>query len=173
MKSMNRKSFIALLAAALLLISTVGVAVAYFSALDQAAGDAQLALTGKTEIHEGDSKTEKDVTIRNVGETEVVVRVKAFGPSQMVLTIDESKWVLGDDDYYYYKGILKPGENGQPGDETAAKTFNAKLVVTDKEKAELGDQFTITVVQECSVVIDKDAGTNTAGWPLPFSTKDL
>lgn len=170
MRSLNRKSFLALLAAALLVISTVGAAVAYFSALDKAAGDAKIVLKGKTEIHEGSDSKEKDVTIKNVGETDVVVRVKAFGPAQMVLTINNQNWVEGEGGYYYYKGILKPEA---PGNETAAGTFKAKIDVSEKEKAELGDQFSITVVQECSVVIDKEAGTNSAGWTLPFSLSDL
>lgn len=168
MRSINKKSLIALLAAALLLVSTVGVAVAYFSAIDAAKGDATLNLKGETVIDEGDSDTEKNVTIENVGETDVVVRVKAFGPAQLELTIDESKWVKGDGDYYYYKGILKPG------DKTAADTFKASLTLSEKEAAELGTEFTVTVVQECSVVYDSaESLDNSAGWELPFSLGDL
>jgi len=174
MRIKNKKSLIALLAAALLLISTVGVAVAYFSAMDQAAGDAKISLTGKTEIHEGDDKKEKNVTIQNVGETDVVVRVKAFGPAQMVTDIDSSVWVYSESDgYYYYKGILTPKATAPDTSETAAGTFNVKLEVSDKEKAELGDNFTITVIQECAVVYDKASSTISPAWQLPFSLSDL
>ena len=78
MRSFNRKSFIAFLAAAMLVVSTVGFTTAYFSATSDAAGSARVALGSQTTIDEGPSETAKEIVINNTGETDVIVRVAFY-----------------------------------------------------------------------------------------------
>ena len=49
------------------------------------------------------------ITIKNTGETDVVVRVKVFGGSYVEITSGEN-WKLSDDDWYYYEKVLTPDE---------------------------------------------------------------
>lgn len=159
MRNNKKRSLIALLTAVMLLSGTIGLTAAYFSDVDPHIGDAQLILKGKTEIDEGDKDTEKNITIRNVGEVPVYVRVKLFGPDQLKIDpLDESKWFLGDDGFYYYYKIL------QPGDETPENTLVGTVTLNERQAAEMGDSFTVTAVQECATIIYDD---NNKAWPWP------
>ena len=80
------------------------------------------------------------ISIENVGETDVVVRVAIYGDY-----IDWDKSTIGEgwtradgDEWYYYNKILKP-------DETTS-TITAKVDKTAAEKA--GHDFDIVVVHE-------------------------
>ena len=171
MKKFNRKSLIALLAIMVLIVSSIGVTVAYFSAETRAEGEAKLSLRGETVIDEGDDETEKNVTIQNTGETDVIVRVAFFGPSGLEKGLEitaGSDWVKGDDGFYYYKKILRAAEDGN-GDKTTANSLIGKLTLSEKEAAELGENFRVTVVQECSTLKYVDnKPVSASGWTLPF-----
>ena len=172
MKKFNRRSLIALLAIMVLVVSSIGVTVAYFSAETRAQGSAKLSLQGQTTIDEGDKDTEKNVTIQNVGESDVIVRVAFFGPGGLTegLKIAASgDWVDGGDGFYYYKQVLKAGEDGN-GDKTAANTLVGTVTLSEKEAAEFGTDFTVTVVQECSTIVyENGVAKAVAGWKLPFT----
>ena len=142
MRSINKKSLIALMAAALLLVSSVSIAVAYFSDTDQAAGSAQLNLSKETRIDEGPSDTEKQIDISNTGTAAIVVRVTFFGPDKMEV-VPSDNWVEGTDGWYYFKYVLQPGDN------TGNPRIIARLKdLTKKEMAELGNSLQVTIVQE-------------------------
>ena len=163
MKKFNRKSLIALLAIAVLIVSSIGVTTAYFSAVSDAQGSAKISLTGKTTIDEGEDKTKKDVTIKNVGESDVLVRVAFFGPEKLEVAASNG-WIKGDDGFYYYNKVLEVGKT------TPSGALVGSIKLSEKEAAELGTDFTVTVVQECSPVIYKDGKVSTvAGWTLPFT----
>lgn len=142
MRSINKKSLIALLAAALLIVSTVGIAAAYFSDTHQATGTAELSISKETKIDEGTSDTEKQIDITNTGTAAIVVRAAIFGPDKLEVT-PGSNWVEGTDGWYYFKYVLQPGEN------TGSPKLVAKLKdLTKKEMAELGNSLQVTIVQE-------------------------
>ncbi len=163
MRKNKKRSLIALLIAVMLLSGTVGLTAAYFSAVDPHIGEAQLILKGKTTIEEGPDNTKKNVQIKNVGEVPVYVRVKFFGPDQLEVTNKADTWIKGDDGYYYYSKILQP-EPGEPN-MTPKDTLVGKVEFKNpKEAAEMGDSFTVTVVQECATIIYDD---NNKAWPWP------
>lgn len=170
MRNNRKRSLIALLTAVLLLSGTIGLTAAYFSDIDPYIGDAKLTLKGKTIIRENPEEKKKDIQIENVGEVPVFVRVKLFGPADLLkITVDTDTWKKGEDGYYYYYKIL------QPKPDEPYITPKGKLVgtveVSPKQAAELGDSFTVTVVQECATIIYDD--NNVAqpwpalGWKLP------
>lgn len=112
MSSRNRKTIIAILAVALVLLTSIGVTVAYFSDYETAMGELTLHLSGETEITEEVTDTQKDVRIANTGEfgdASVVVRVMILGPDGMTVTIKDNHWHKNGD-YYYYDKVLAPGE---------------------------------------------------------------
>ena len=172
MRERKGKSLIALLAVLVLLVSTVGITVAYFSDRDATAGALTISLTPDTTIHEGTSDEQKDVTIENTGDTDVVVRVQLFGPEGMVVTPGDG-WVQSTDGWYYYNEVLAAG-----GETKTAINAKIEFTGTDEEiarqKAELGDNYQITVIHEASVATYAgDAVDTPDGWTLPegFSFK--
>ena len=158
MRSFNRKSFIAFLAAAMLVVSTVGFTTAYFSATSDAAGSARVALGSQTTIDEGTSETAKEIVIKNTGETDVIVRVAFYGPDKLVIENTDNWNKVGD--WYYYKSVVPVGGN------TGTPKLTAKLGdLSDKELAELGDSLQVTVVHESAPVVYKGSSIKVPeGW---------
>jgi hypothetical protein len=169
MRNNKKRSLIALLTAVMLLSGTIGLTAAYFSDIDPYIGDAKLTLKGKTIIHENPEEKIKDIQIENVGEVPVFVRVKLFGPADLLkITVDNKTWIKSEEDgYYYYCKILqaKPDEPYI----TPKGTLVGTVEVTPKQAAELGDSFTVTAVQECSTIIydDNNVAQPKLGWTLP------
>ena len=167
MRNNRKRSLIALLTAVMLLSGTIGLTAAYFSDIDPHIGEAQLTLKGKTIIEEGPDDREKNVQIKNVGEVPVFVRVKLFGPADLLnVAVDTDTWKKGDDGYYYYHMIL------QPDQETTADTLVGTVSVTPKQEAELGDSFTVTAVQECATIIYDENNVAQPWPPLKWTLPD-
>lgn len=146
MKTMIKNKILIVIASVLVLSLSVGFASAYFSDHEAAQGAATIQLGGQTEIEEGWKDGIKHVSIKNIGETEVIVRVAIYGPNSEDAKLSVTatgNWVDGGDGYYYYKEILQPGD---PGDATPLDDLTAKVVF--KEGADLGDNFDIVVMQE-------------------------
>ena len=150
MKSLKSKSVIALLAAVMLLGSTVGLTAAYFSDTDKARGESGLSLSGETTVDEGSDDNEKNVVITNNGNSDVLVRVRFFGPEGLKVTAP-SGWQESDGWYYYTKVVEAPDGN-------TGRAINAKIEFSGTEEevarklAELGDEYDITVVHEAAIV---------------------
>ena len=163
MKSLKGKSLIALLAAMMLLVSTVGLTVAYFSDTDNARGESALSLSGETTIDEGSSETEKNVVITNNGNSDVLVRVRFFGPDGLKVTAP-SGWQEADGWYYYTKVLKAP--NGSTGSAINAKIeFSGSKEEVEKKLAELGDAYDITVIHEAAIVTYDGSNIATpSGW---------
>lgn len=107
----NKK--VKLLIASILLVALAvpAAALAYFTDYEDAWGGAVLKLEGETTIDEQADSAKKVISIRNTGETDVVVRVAVYGDFVKNVDFGEGDWAHQDgDDWYYYKKILKPGE---------------------------------------------------------------
>ena len=78
MRKKSRK-LITICAVLIALIASTTAAYAYFTDYEEALGGAQIKLEGQTDIHEKADNEQKTVSIENTGETDVVVRVAAFG----------------------------------------------------------------------------------------------
>ena len=118
MKKLRNKKFALICAVVLTLMVSSGVTLAYFSDYEIALGEAKIKLAYQTEIHEDVSKTEKTITIKNTSDEEtggdVVVRVAIYGPDKMDVPACKGWTEKKADGYYYYKSILKPGEESSP-----------------------------------------------------------
>lgn len=96
----------------------------------------------------------KEAFVKNTGTVDFYTRVKIekrFVPAQgdelpklntglVELNINKASWDLGDDDFYYYKESVKPGEETEPLFTTV--TFSTKM----------GNEY-----QNVKVIIDLDA----------------
>ena len=145
MKKVMKRKILLVIAAVLVLSLSVGFASAYFSDYEAAQGSATIQLGGQSDIVENfDQDGTKHVKIKNTGvagkDTEVVVRVAIYGPKGMNVTVG-SNWTdrRAEDGYFYYNGILQPGE-------TTTTDLAAKVTVP--EGTDLGEDFDIVVMQE-------------------------
>lgn len=155
MKIRNRKTIIAVIAAMLLLFTSAGLTLAYFSDHTHAEGTLMLNLQGTSEIEEDvDENGTKTINISNTGKTDLVVRVAIYGPwpteaAQAADTsCDTNDWELLNG-YYYYKHILKPGEK------TSAITAKIENIPAGSDV----DAYAITVVQQAAVVTYDENGS--------------
>ena len=177
MKGIGKTTGIILCAALLALALGTSAALAYFSDYEPAAGKVTFSMQGETTIDEGDGTTDKNISIKNTGgptDADVVVRVAIYGPEDYTyITCDNDVWHKGTDGWYYYKGILAPN------DQTPADTLKAEVLTKDgkplseRQIAELGDSFKITVIHESVIASyeQNDKGDNVlvkpSGWELP------
>lgn len=177
MKGLGRNTGIVLCAVLLALTIGTSGALAYFSDYETAQGGVTLNLVKTLTIEEGTDPKEKNIVIKNTGgenDADVVVRVSIYGPDgYMKITVPDN-WVDGDDGWYYYKGVLAPGQD-------TGTAINAKICNPDgsdlskKQIAELGEGFEVTVVQEAEIatykqVNGKNVVQNPEGWNLPVIT---
>ena len=167
MKAINKRTLIALLAVMPLIISSIGITVAYFSDVDEAQGAATLSLQGQTKIDEG-NQDYKAIKVTNTGDADVLVRVKLFGVDTKLMDVNvPSNWAAGDDGWYYCKNILPGGQNPQAttGEEITVKV---KENLDAKTIAEMGESLNVTVVHEAAIVAyDGNNLATPTGWKLP------
>ena len=157
MKKINKTTMM-LFALVLTLSVTVGATFAYFSDYEQASGGATLYLGGKTELTEGNDKDQKDIVIENTGKTNMIVRVGIYGPGEMADPVMKGKWMKSEKDgMYYYGEVLRPGKDGQPGDNTGAGNLVAKMSFNWQGDAP-DYYFEVTVVHEGSQVLYDNDG---------------
>ena len=176
MKKISNKILI-LFALVLCLSVSVGASLAYFSDYEEASGGATLNLGGKTEMSEGNDHAQKDITIKNTGDTNMIVRVAIMGEGvqhfKNAPTFNTDDWVTDTVDgttWYYYKKVLPP--NASTSDIIAKMEFSW-------EGDEPDYSFEITVVHESTQAVYN--GTTLvcpSGWnqnivkaiPLPETT---
>ena len=108
MRKLHKKPLI-MATAALALTGTlaVGSAMAYFTTYTTAGGGVTMNM-GFTETipNETVDKDGKHVTIKNTGDYDCFVRVKAFAPMELTYTADPDKWEAKNDGYWHYKEVL-------------------------------------------------------------------
>lgn len=160
------KQTICLIAAAVLLTGTLAVksAYAYFTTYCSAQGSVKFEM-GYTEtipLEKIDGKT-KVVSVKNVGDYECYVRVKAFsGEGNLEYSNKSGKWTAGADGYYYYSDILAPEQT------TETITIDVSGVIANVDK---DHDMNVIVVQECTPVQYEEDGTPYADWTVIFTDK--
>ena len=163
-KNISKKT-IGLIAVSFLLIACLGVgsAMAYFTTYAVAQGGYPISL-GFTETEIEEEVTDKKVvTIKNTGDFECFIRIKALVGDKYKSNLtytetlaqgESAKWILGEDGYYYYRDVLKPGE-----------TSKALVVSFSFPKdTEASDEFNVIIIQEETKVLYKENGTPYADW---------
>ena len=155
------KKRIYLAAAALALVVTLGIgsAMAYFTTYVLADGGVELSMGSTVTIPKEKMDLHyKIVSIKNTGDYDCYVRVKAFVSAEngeLVFSDEDGKWTPGADGYYYYSDIVKPGETT----DTVKIAVNGLLV-----EPEEGEAFNVIVVQECTPVLYDENGNAYADW---------
>ena len=156
MKIINIKRLMTLAAVLMLVFTSAGITLAYFSASSHSEGTAVLNLKAQSEIGEtvADDGT-KTVNIKNTGDTDLVVRVAVYGPwlteedQAADMSYDSDDWELING-YYYYKHILEAG-----GSTASPLTAKISGIPADSDI----EDFTITVIQQASIVTYADDGS--------------
>ena len=114
---------------------TIQSSMAFFTTYVSGGGSHPVTLGAQTEIHEEPF----EINYTDVG-----------GGS--------GSWSLGENDFWYYSGILAPGET------TGA--LDAKIEVPgDYDK----DSFNVVVIQECTPVLYDENGSPYADWSMKYS----
>lgn len=165
---MKRKSVLFAVAAAILIIAAnLPLAWGYFSTYTEASGRMRLQPRKiETEIKEPDvSDWTKHVVITNSQDgSPVYIRAKAFAGSEYELIYDGGdSWTRGEDGYYYYNGILAPGEETP---ELLVKISNPP------EDPENGQQFNVVVIYESTPVRYDENGMPYADWGQELHTRE-
>ena len=139
MKQRSKKRTIIFALAAVLILAMISIpgTLAYFSDYDQASGSAQVNLTWQTELQEQVKDNNKHIQVKNVGETDVIVRAQIFAGDFVTVKDTEGNWTKAGD-WWYYNGILKKGE------------VTTELFAEVKADKSATDDFNIVVVQESS-----------------------
>ena len=128
-----RKKAIALAAALVLcLTAAIGITAAYFTDYESAAGGAKIELGGQTRINEEMDQNDKNVSITNTGQTDMIVRVGVFSDAGRTTIEAGNDWIKGADDWYYYRYVLAGSEDGTSGESTSVLRV---IVKTDDTSA--------------------------------------
>ena len=143
MKAVKRRIILLVVASALVLSLTVGLALAYFSDSTAAEGGKPVTLGGQTTIVEQQKDNSKVIRIQNTGETDVVVRVAVYGPTEIKYT--GSGWTKSGD-FWYYDKVLPVGATSDP------------ITATWEVPKDLGDDYNVVVVQESDQVVYNASG---------------
>lgn len=155
---MKRKTNLIIICMMLFLLAIVPVSrtLAYFTDDASYSGGGALSLAWETELKEEVKENDKTVTIKNTGDTDVIVRVRIFGNEEYLTIKNESgQWKDGGDGWWYYDGILKPD------------AVTEALVADVKASADLPEhEFNIIVIHESERVIYDNGSTlvKPEGW---------
>ena len=161
---MKKKSILIVLAMLFVLIAVTPIreSFAYFTAYDEASGEAAVTLKWETEIVEEIDENQKDkhIVIKNTGDTPVIVRVNVFAGDYAVPSSKDGKWAENTDGWWYYTEILPVG----------GTTSELYVEVKTEGSPKAPDiDFNIVVVHESSRVVYKNGSTTTLAPPSGWS----
>lgn len=144
----------------MILSTSIGTALAYFTANTQAEGAVPITLGDREEINENFDNWVKHVTITSDEDSEpVFIRAKVFYSVASGLTVSikdgNNGWSLGEEGYYYYDKIVKGGGKTDPLDVAIGNI---------PQDAEEGDEFNVVVIYESTPVRYEADGTAYADW---------
>lgn len=144
-----RNKLLAIVAALVLCTATVGFTAAYFTDYENARGGAAIELGGQTRINEEMDENDKNVSIVNTGNTDMIVRVQVFSDEGRTTVDENDDWIKGEDGWYYYRYVLAGGkEEGEEGDSTSVLHVTVK---TDDPDA--APDFDVLVAHESSQAV--------------------
>lgn len=156
MKKISKKTIILALSLILCFTASIGIVAAYFTDYESAKGGAVLNLSGQTELKETVENNDKTISIKNVGETDMIVRVKVIGDPDKLTFNAGANWIdkRDVDGWWYYGKILKGSPGGTSGESTTDLFAGVSGTVGETD-------FDIVVVHEASrTVYDVDSSGN-------------
>lgn len=153
--------FLTLLIVALVMFSSIGSALAYFSTYTTASGGYPVIIDNNPTIKEKYKSGQKFVTISNVGDGPIFVRAKAIATAGVTLTYSEEEgsnlWTNNNlsnstsgADYYYYTKTLE-GKTEQTVDSTSQLIVTITFPSTPSNGAQSfkeGDEVNVVVLFE-------------------------
>ena len=155
----KRTIILAVLAVALILSTSLGTALGYFTSYTSGRGGYVIHLENKTELHETPDKGKKTLSISNTSETaQVFVRVLAFCSEDFTLSADTAgtNWRAYTTSETQYSWLYTQAVDPQKA--TGDLTIN--ITVADKDKKwKDGDERNVIIVYECVPAIFKADGT--------------
>lgn len=160
----NRWKWLAVIAAALVLVASLGSAIAYFTTYAEA--DGLLPVNLQIDMRERVADMTKTIVIDAEQDAlPVYVRVRAFYPEDIGIesvTYETGTWAPGGD-YYYYQQILYAGGSTAP--------IDIKIAAEGEEAQKLHD-FNFVVVYECVRATDDEGEViplADVDWDAPLS----
>lgn len=150
----KRYIILAVIAVVLVISSSIGVTVAYFSTYSDARGGYVIHLGHETEIKEEIDGSTKVIQIANSANTEddigkypLFVRVKVFAGSDCKATLEDktSGWYVADGIYYYGNTLYAGKEGSNPNGLTTPLYIKVNATNTN---VKAGDIIDVIVVYE-------------------------
>lgn len=150
-----RTVLLSVLALVLVVSAGAGESLSYFTTYVTAEGGYTIELHDvDTHIEETFDGGTKHINIRNIGEGDCYVRARIFSGDFVELAISGEGWSDGGDGYWYYAGIVHPGE--------AAAQLDARVT----PGTEVKQDYNVIVVAECTPVQFDVDGQPFADWTL-------
>lgn len=169
--SLIKKAAAPLLAAVMVLCAAVGPSASYFTTYVTAEGGYTLRLRDVRVIpHEEVDFNVKSITIQNIGragDPACYVRARVVSGSQVPVTLSGAGWSQAGDGYWYYSGVLQPGES--------TGVLRAEIALPEPQQTSPipeGTTIDVVVLSECAKVLYDDAGApkpngpDYEGWSL-------
>jgi len=161
----KRTICLSLAAFALVMGLSVGTVMAYFTAVDTAAGGVDLDLKFTTTVpNEEVENSQKMLTLKNTGVEDCYVRLIALAGEQFqggleyIEPAGDGRWTPGPGGYYYYSEILAPGES--------TTQLNVKFAFPEDPEEGEQDDFNIIIIQESAPVLYDEEGKPYADWDV-------
>ena len=168
-----RKLLIMALSLILCLSVSIGFAFAYFTDYENARGGAILRLHGQTHLNEKVDEKGKTISIQNVDEPDMVVRVMVIGNEEHLGVIKGDNWIGPDEDgWYYYSKLLKGCTDAERKNGGRTSELKAEIKVSGNEDI---NDFDVVVVQEAErVLYDQDSeGNNIVSVPKGWNIDSI
>lgn len=159
MKKIWKQKIVWLAAAAFLLVGCISLpkAMAYFTTYASAGGGVEINIENtRNEVEEKVEGLTKAIQLVNTSTQDEYVRVRVFSGSSVALEYSDAsgKWSQGEDGYWYYSDIVKPGEK--------TEALLAAIKVPEEQK----DSFDVIVVEESVPVFYGEDGSPYADWSM-------
>lgn len=157
------KRFALLLALVLILVGTVGGTVAFLATRTNPVVNTFTPGKVTCQVEEKfNERAKSEAVIRNTGNVPAYIRVAVVGNTMdgnnvtgaydVSGNLDTTKWFLGDDGFYYYKGVVQPGDT------------TSDLIATDIELL-TGKQVTILA----SAIQSTPAEAVNSAWHMSYN----
>lgn len=166
MKNNKRTIFLTMTALVLTLCIGVGSAMAYFTTYAIAKGGVEIDLGfTRTVPEETVVNGKKEITLKNTGDYDCYVRLKALTGDKYKDSIRYSEpenldnWAPGEDGYYYYR-------NAEGDIIVAPKENTTQIDISFSFPTVEPDDFNVIIIQECTPVLYDADGNPYADWSV-------
>lgn len=155
MNKIKTKLIFTIIFTIIIILALITMVYAYFTSYAVAKGVKEISFDfAKIEnVITNDNKT-LHVSQNNVSNTPCYIRIKAFAGSkaQLRYSSQNGKWILGDNDYYYYSDVVLPNSSTE------------EILIDTLDIPSNVDNFNVFVVAEATRVYYNESGEPYADW---------